>query len=151
GRPSALREPRRRWPLRAQVAAAAALVLVCAALLMQFWPRSETTRPPTEGPGERGPASNPQVLGPFDRLRASDIDPEQRAMAGAGDPQKAPAELVAVLGDGRMHHWSRVNDLGFSPDGKTLGSAGADGTIMLWDLGTGQGRCFQNGVGPGRV
>ncbi len=35
-------------------------------------------------------------------------------------------------------HTGPVNDLAFSPDGKCLATAGADGSLRIWDLGNGE-------------
>jgi WD40 repeat protein len=61
-----------------------------------------------------------------------------------------PAGAVLRLGPSRLRHGS-VSALAYSPDGKTLASAGADGAIRFWDADTGKetGRLAGNGKGVG--
>ncbi len=68
----------------------------------------------------------------------SQIDPEALKLAGAGDPNKAPASLVAVLGEAQPIHFQAVMALAYSPDGRWLASGSADKTIMLRDAASGE-------------
>lgn len=54
----------------------------------------------------------------------------------SGEPR-----LVATL----LGHTGRVHSVGFSPDGKQIESAAADGTVRLWDAATCQ--CMREGKG----
>lgn len=53
-------------------------------------------------------------------------------------PKDLPANVVRVLGAGRMRHGDRVNALAYSPDGGRLASASRDGTVRVWDVGNGR-------------
>ncbi|MBY0512418.1 MAG: WD40 repeat domain-containing protein, partial [Gemmataceae bacterium] len=53
-------------------------------------------------------------------------------------PTNLPANVVRVLGEGRLRHALRVNAVAYSPDGEWLASASRDGTARVWDLGNGR-------------
>ncbi len=94
------------------------------------------TPPKPYDPGPPRKLADPAELArqpsPADALKQEDIPAELLAKAG-GD--KAPPELVAVLArDGQ----GQILSVTFSPDGKLLASCGADKTIKLWNLSTGQ-------------
>ncbi|HUE73206.1 MAG TPA: WD40 repeat domain-containing protein [Pirellulaceae bacterium] len=72
-----------------------------------------------------------------DRLSRAAIDPYELSISGDGDPAKAPAELVAILGDSRLKHWAPVWDVAFV-DKTTLFSRSRDETIRFWDTASGR-------------
>jgi hypothetical protein len=120
---------RRRW-----LAVGGALGLLLAAVaLVALWHGSRK-EPPPEGPSPRLSA---EVL--LDRLDRDAIPAEELAAAGDGDPARAPAGLVAVLGDHLLKHWGPVNYVAFRPAGTPLlASGGQGGVVRLWDPATGR-------------
>lgn len=85
---------------------------------------------------ENGSKQVPKPLLPskeLQALRREQISVEALTLAGNGDPQKAPANLVGVIGEVRPMHRKWVSSLVFSPDNRWLASGCFDTTIMLRD------------------
>jgi WD40 repeat protein len=86
------------------------------------------------------PADLAQRTGAADALKRVDIPEKLLQMAGRGDRDKAPPELVAVFGENRRTAGDRQNHLStvaISPDGKTLAFGGIGGVIRRIELATG--------------
>jgi WD40 repeat protein len=91
--------------------------------------------PAREKPGGAKP---PLPSAALEALRRDRIPPEALAAAGGGDPKRAPAGLVAVLGEPQPRQNGFVQALTFSADGRWLASGCDDRTIVLRDAGTGR-------------
>ena len=108
------------------------------------------------GSRDIAPSPIPTVPAPVDALRREQIPPDELAAAGGGDANRAPPELVAVLGDSRLNHWAWFAPtwigacaLSYSRDGKRLATASVDGSARLWDTETGKLlRSFEGHEGP---
>jgi WD40 repeat protein len=106
--------------------------------------------PPGPGPGrwKPRPVPSPEELAKLpaaaDALKRQAIPAELLEQAGGGDPDKAPPELVAILGEDRHQGTDKsrcqLYTVAISPDGKTLAAGGLDKVVRLWDLATGKVR-----------
>jgi WD40 repeat protein/tRNA A-37 threonylcarbamoyl transferase component Bud32 len=89
------------------------------------------------GPGDTAARERTAPARPIE-LRREDIPPALLALAGSGDPDHAPPELAAVLGDGRFL-LPRVGQTAWteqSPDGRLL-AVPLDEDVVLFDAATG--------------
>jgi WD40 repeat protein/tRNA A-37 threonylcarbamoyl transferase component Bud32 len=79
-----------------------------------------------------------RVAWPADSLARERVPAAALAAAGEGSPDRAPDQLVGVLGGGPLLHWSHVNCVAFSKDGKLIASGGVDDCARVWDSATGE-------------
>lgn len=84
------------------------------------------------------PPTPPAVAHPLDTLKAEDIPPYELRVAGGSAAARAPADLVAVLGDSRRRYWSEVLAIAFSPDSQNLAAIDGSGAITISGPQTGQ-------------
>jgi WD40 repeat protein/beta-lactamase regulating signal transducer with metallopeptidase domain len=119
-----------RRPVRLMLLAAG---LITAVLLgaVELAPRAPAA-PVAEGTGQDTAPAAAGLAG----LRHEQIPAYELKVAGGGDPAKAPAALVGVLGDSRLHQ-GFVHDVAFSPDGRLLAATDSE-TLVLWDPDTGE-------------
>ena len=120
--------------------------LVALAAVLKPWQRAAAVAGPrdTTAHEEKRPAE-PIVL------RRDDISPAMLALAGSGDPARAPRELAAVLGDGRFvfPRFGQTAWMETSRDGKLL-AAPLDDNVIFFEAATGNYQRSLSGPG-GRV
>ena len=75
---------------------------------------------------------------PADRFQRDRIPNSALAAAGWGDPARAPAEIVALLGDPTLNCWCVVHDITLTDDGRLMVVARKDGSVSFHDTQTGQ-------------
>jgi WD40 repeat protein/tRNA A-37 threonylcarbamoyl transferase component Bud32 len=136
----------RRLTLAAVCLVVVILALAALAAFAKLWGFQGTHRVPCETASVQISA----LPGPLE-LQRDDIPPHLLALAGGGDPAKAPRELAAVLGDGRflLPGVGQTAWMEQSPDGKLL-AVPLDEDVVLIEAPTGTHRRTLRGPG-GRV
>jgi WD40 repeat protein len=107
--------------------------LVALAVLLKTWHPGGSE----SGDGGETPRRESVPADPVE-FRCEDIPPTLLALAGGGDPAKAPLELAAVLGEGR-YLLPRIGQTAWmeqSPDGKLL-AVPLDEDVVLFEVPTG--------------
>ncbi|HEX5272617.1 MAG TPA: protein kinase, partial [Gemmataceae bacterium] len=133
--PTPATKPGPAWRARLLLACVVVLLAGLAALAAalrpwQLWARGSE-------PGDTKAGEQREAAGPLD-LRRDAIPPALLALAGGGDPARAPPDLAAVLGDGRFL-LPRVGQTAWmeqSPDGRLL-AVPLDEDVVLFDVPAG--------------
>jgi WD40 repeat protein len=130
-------------PRRSLLLAAACLGVLLAALavfaaLHKPWGNAAHNDTPHRGSGRAEPLE----------LRRQNVAPSLLTLAGGGDPDQAPPELAAVLGNGKflLPRVGQTAWMAQSPDGKVL-AVPLDEDVVLFDAPT--GRLLRTLKGPG--
>jgi hypothetical protein len=135
-----------RKPIRVgrRLAACAALVALGVVAACWIWWRPDGATgdtapkaPPASARALPAPKELARRAAPADALRREDIRAELLQMAGGGDKDHAPPELVAVFGEDRHAAGdmrNHLNAVAIRPDGKTLAFGGTDTAVRLVSL-----------------
>ncbi|HEX4130988.1 MAG TPA: protein kinase [Pirellulales bacterium] len=112
-------------------------------------PSGEGGRRPDGGAvaGAASPHPNPLPKGegagkasPFDSLKRSNIPADQLKRAGMGDPAKAPADIVAIVGATKENPWtSATSRVAINPVGRNFAlSVGSAKGVTFWQKESGK-------------
>ena len=71
-------------------------------------------------------------------FNAQNIDSIDASLATSENHGEMPKSVVAILGSGKLQHWSFVKKVRFTPNGRFLVSASGDGTVRVWNPNTGE-------------
>lgn len=152
-----IRAEGRRRLRRFAVAALAACALVAVVMIAYRAFRPVQENPPAKSRPETTPLANwkaptPEELtarpSPLDSRKRSQIPAELLALAGNGNSNSAPSELVAILGDTHFQLDGLGKNLECSPDGRLL-AVMTMGKVCIFDIKTGRLKRTIEGAGRG--